>query len=324
VARAIEAGVGEAVATCGTALTAAHARLVHRFAERVHVNFDQDDAGQKAARKSFDLLLEEGLRVQVVELPAGDDPDSFLKAAGGEAYRARLAAAPEALDWLMARAAAAHDLSAPAGKAGYIEEILPTLSRVESAVERSAWLRRVAERGGIDEAAARDEMKRFLAGAGGSRTREAPGAAATPASLAERARAALLPAEKCLVSLLLRGAEGVDEALAGLSEAEVAGLGSASILRAARTLYLRATPVNAASLQAALAGDPAESFLTALAVAGVAAEGVSAEDCVKELKRLPLRARMAEIQKKLREAPGEAVDALLQEKNRLASQMAGL
>ena len=63
VARALEAGVTEAVATCGTALTAGHARLLRRFTERVVVNFDQDEAGQKAARKSLDVLLEEGLKV---------------------------------------------------------------------------------------------------------------------------------------------------------------------------------------------------------------------------------------------------------------------
>ena len=322
VARAIEAGITEAVATCGTALTGSHARLVHRFAERVILNFDQDEAGQKAARKSFDVLLEEGLHVQVVELPPGDDPDTYVKSAGGEAYRERLAAAPEALDWLMGRAASAHDLSSPSGKAAYIEAILPTLSKVESAVERSAWLRRIAEHGGIDEASVRDEMKRFLSGTGGG-SRFAHEGALPPRSSVPVAPK-LLPAEKCLLSLLLRGAEGVDAALGELTEAEVAGLGSAAILRAARNLYLRATPVNAAALQSALAGDPAEAFLTAIAVEGVASDGVSAVDCVRELKRLPLKARMAEIQKKLKEAPGEAVDALLQEKNRLASQMASL
>jgi DNA primase len=322
VARALEAGISEAVATCGTTLTGSHARLVHRFCERVTLNFDQDEAGQKAARKSFDVLLEEGLRVQVVELPPGDDPDTYLMSAGGEAYRQRLLAAPEALDWLMGRAAAAHDLSSPAGKGAYIAEILPTIAKVESAVERSAWLRRIAERGGIDETAARDEMKRFLSGAGGGSRfthEEAP-----PPRSSVAAAPPLLPAEKCLLSLLLRGAAGVDEALGELGEAEVAGLGSAAILRAARNLYLHAAPVNAAALQSSLAGDPAEAYLTAIAVEGVASDGVSAVDCVRELKRLPLKARMAEIQKKLKEAPGEAVDALLQEKNRLASQMASL
>jgi DNA primase len=151
VARALEAGVTEAVATCGTALTAGHARLLHRFAERVNVNFDQDDAGQKAARKSLDVLIEEGLRSHVVELPAGDDPDTYVKAAGAAAYRERLAAAPEAMEWLMKGAVKAHDLSSPAGKGAYVESLLPTLAKMESAVERGAWLRRIAERGGIDE-----------------------------------------------------------------------------------------------------------------------------------------------------------------------------
>jgi DNA primase len=322
VARAHESGITEAVATCGTALTAAHARLVHRFSERIILNFDQDEAGQKAARKSFDALLEEGLRVQVVELPAGDDPDTYLKSAGAVAYRERLASAPEAIDWLMARAASAHDLSTPAGKGAYIAAILPTVAKVESAVEKAAWLRRIAERGGIDEVAVRDEMKRLLSGAsGGSRIGQDARASERPAAVAAPS---LLPAEKCLLSLVLRGAEGVDDALGELTDAEVSGLGSAAILRAARSLYLRALPVNAAALQSALAGDPAEAFLTAIAVEGVASDGVSAGDCVRELKRLPLKARMAEIQKKLKEAPGEAVDALLQEKNRLALQMASL
>jgi len=126
------------------------------------------------------------------------------------------------------------------------------------------------------------------------------------------------------LSLLLQGAEGISEALGELSDADIAGLGSAPVLRAAKGLYLRVAAVDAASLQAALAGDPAERFLTAIAVEGVQAEGVTPVDCVRELKRQPLKARMAEIQRKLKEAPGEAVDALLQEKNRLASQMASL
>ena len=196
VARAHEAGITEAVATCGTALTTSHARLVHRFAERVILNFDQDEAGQKAARKSFDVLIEEGLRVQVVELPAGEDPDTYLKSAGADAYRERLDAAPDAIEWLMRRGAAEHDLSSPVGKGAYIESIMPTLAKVESAVERAAWLRRVAERAGIDEVSARDEMKRFLGGASGPQRapREAPAPAPPPATAPPRGREVLLVA----------------------------------------------------------------------------------------------------------------------------------
>jgi DNA primase len=136
VARALEAGVEEAVATCGTALTGAHARLLRRFTDTVCVSFDQDEAGQRAAGKSLEALLEEGLRVRVVGLPEKDDPDSFLKAEGGDAYRRRLEEAPEAVEWLMRRAEREHDVGAPAGKAGFLTALMPALVRIQNAVER--------------------------------------------------------------------------------------------------------------------------------------------------------------------------------------------
>ena len=158
VARAIEHGVGEVVATCGTALTPQHARLLHRFAETVVLNFDQDEAGQKAARKSLETCLDEDLKVRIVELPEGHDPDSYLGAEGGESYRRRLAEAPEAVEWLMRRAERAHDLGSPAGKAAFFSDVIPSLVRTRNAVEREAWLVRVAERGGLDPGAARKDL----------------------------------------------------------------------------------------------------------------------------------------------------------------------
>src|SRR6185295_12411638 len=103
VARAIESGVTEVAATCGTALTTQHARLLRRFTEKVVMNFDQDEAGQKASRRSAEALVEEGLAVQVVELPAGEDPDTYLKSAGADAYKQRLAGAPVYMEWLVRR-----------------------------------------------------------------------------------------------------------------------------------------------------------------------------------------------------------------------------
>ncbi len=76
--QAYQAGIGHAVACCGTSLTKGHARLLRRYTERVVVNFDPDAAGERAARRSIDLLLEEGFEVRVLRLPDGEDPDSFL------------------------------------------------------------------------------------------------------------------------------------------------------------------------------------------------------------------------------------------------------
>jgi DNA primase len=318
VARALEAEVGAAVATCGTALTSFHGRLLRRFTDKVVVSFDQDEAGQKAARKSLDVLMEEGLRVHVVELPAGHDPDSFLKEQGGSAYAQRLDGAPEAMEWMIRRAAAEHDTRTPAGKAAYLQAILPVLVKIDSAVERAAWLPRISERGGLDEAAAREELRRAL-GTGASVSPRPPEAPA----LSPVRPASLIPAESLLLGLLLRGVDGIDEALGELSDGEIDGLHSAPVLRAAKALYLRGEAITAASLTAAVE-EEARTLLTALAVTEGPSGGVSPLDCVKELKRLPLRARMAEIQRALKEAPPESQEALLLEKGELARQMAAL
>jgi DNA primase len=316
VARAREGGVEEVVATCGTALTSGQARLLHRFSDRVVVNFDQDDAGQKAARKGFDALLEENLRVQVVELPESHDPDTYVKAEGAQAYRERLAEAPDAVEWLVRRALAEHDTRTPAGKAAYLNAILPTLARLESAVERAAWLPRIAEAGDLDEAAARDELKRALSGRAAV---PGPEVKARPAP-----RPSLVPAEKLLLALLVRGGEGIDLALGAITEADIVGLQSAEVLRAAKALYLRGETPTAAALEAALASDEARGMLTAIAVEGGPTVGVTPLDCVRELKSLPLKARMAEIQKTLKSASGPSLDDLLREKNQIKRQIANL
>ncbi len=321
VARGLEHDVTSAVATCGTALTAWHARLLRRFAETVVLNFDQDAAGQKAARKSLEVCLEEGLRVRIVELPEGHDPDTYLKAEGGEAYARRIEAAPEAVEWLMRRAEEAHALATPAGKAAFFVDVLPALVRTENAVERSAWLGRVVERGGLDAGAAREELRRAVAGrpAGESKVGEiAP--PRKPLPTAER----LLPAERWLLALVAQGAAGVEAALDELDEADLAELRSGALVRAAQAVARRDGKVTLAAVETALEDEDARRLLAQIAVLGAPAEGLAARECVLELRRQPLLARMAEIQKRLSGASGEAQDALLAEKMRLRRQMAGL
>jgi DNA primase len=320
VARALEEGVEEGVATCGTALTTSHARLLRRMADTVCMNFDQDEAGQRAARRSLEVLLGEGLRVRVVELPEGHDPDSFLKAEGGDAYRRRLEEAPEAMEWLMRGAEKAHDLASPQGKAGFLSALLPALVKMDNAVERSAWLARAVERGGLDEAAAREEFRRALGGRGTGGAGVAEAARRAPPPQATR----LMPAERWLLALVLTGAEGVDEALAELGEADLDGLRAAPLLRAAKAIWRRGEAMTLSTITGEIEDEAARRLLSEIAVEGAPQEGLSAEECVREIRRQPLKARMAEIQKSLHGAQGETLEALLTEKTRLVRQMTSL
>jgi DNA primase len=318
VARALEAGVTESVATCGTALTGSHARLLKRFAETVVLNFDQDEAGQKAARRSLEVLLEEGVQVRIVELPEGHDPDTFLKAEGADAYRKRLDEAPEAVEWLTRRALARHPLGTPAGKAAFFADVLPALVRTENAVERQAWLARVVERGALDAGAAREELRRAIAGRPAKSSAVADAEARKTAPVA---RAKLLPAERWLLALVAQGAAGVEDALKELEESDFEGLRSAELLRAAQAVARRDDRVTLSAVVAELDED-ARRMMSQIAVEGAPMEHLSAEECVRVLRRQPLEARMAEIQKNLAGATGAAQDALLAEKNRLRRQMA--
>ncbi len=320
VARALEAGIGEAVATCGTAMTSAHARLLHRFTEKIVVNFDQDEAGQKAARKSLDILVAEGLAVHIVELPEGEDPDTYLKAFGAEAYRERLGQAPPYMEWLIRRAAAQHDTRTPAGKAAYIEALLPSLVAIESAVERAAWLEALAERGGLDEAAARDELRRAMSGRPALPARPTESAPSTNT----RPTLALQPAEKLLLALIVRESEGVEEALRELSDADLAGLGSAELLQGVRALILRGERVTASSLDAEITSDESRRFLTQTAVEEVPTGDATPMRCVLEIKCWPLEARISEIQRQLPKAEDENLNMLFREQLSLKQQIADL
>ena len=75
----VQSGIENVVASGGTALTYPQVRLIHRFTENVTILYDGDSAGIKAALRGLDMMLEEGINVQVVLLPEGEDPDSFAR-----------------------------------------------------------------------------------------------------------------------------------------------------------------------------------------------------------------------------------------------------
>jgi DNA primase len=150
-------GFENSVATCGTALTSEHAQLLKRYAERLFMLFDQDNAGQKATLRSMDVLLPAGISVAVITLPEGADPDSFLAEHGADAMRARLDAAQPILEYYI-------DLTLQQcgetveGRARAVEEIAGKLKLLPSDIERGLYIKLVAEQTGLDESLLRDRV----------------------------------------------------------------------------------------------------------------------------------------------------------------------
>jgi DNA primase len=215
------AGVQNVVASCGTSLTEGQVRLLGRYTRRVLVNYDPDSAGLAATERSLNLFLEEGFQAQVLALPGGLDPDSFIRGQGPEAYRKLLDGAPSYLDYLTERAAFQHDLAMPAGKVAAANAVLPYLARVPSPLLRAELANRLAERLRLDERLLVEELRR-AAGRGG---REIP----TPSSLSNKQAS---PAEKQLLRAFLESEQLRDEFLPSLVEDGICeGLATEGILR---------------------------------------------------------------------------------------------
>ncbi|MCG8588105.1 MAG: DNA primase [Proteobacteria bacterium] len=157
------AGLGEGLATCGTALTPDHGRQLRRRTRQVVLLFDGDAAGRTAVERALEVLLPEGLRVRAVALPAGEDPDSFLLAHGATALAERVAEAEDAIAVVL-RAALADGAASPGEKADAVARLGPLVARVADPVERAEYERRLAVAIGVELAAVREAIRRSRGG----------------------------------------------------------------------------------------------------------------------------------------------------------------
>ena len=146
-----QAGITHTVATLGTALTAEHIQALRRFATNVVLLFDPDAAGVRAALRGLDLFVNSGLGVKVVTLPDGDDPDTYVRKAGAEAFARLEAAAPSLLDYALEHSVKEAEAGSLEGRIRSVDEILRILQKSEHPIEREERLRVVAERLGINQ-----------------------------------------------------------------------------------------------------------------------------------------------------------------------------
>jgi DNA primase len=144
-----ESGITNVVAPQGTAFTDSQARILKRFVNEVVLCFDADAAGQKAAERSLDALLQNDLVVRVAEMPAGEDPDSLLRREGKEAFETRIAGARDFFDYWIERETANIDLTSLGAKMQMARRLAETVSRVRDPLMRGEVMSKVSARLGV-------------------------------------------------------------------------------------------------------------------------------------------------------------------------------
>jgi DNA primase len=155
------AGVQNVVAPQGTAFTADHARILKRYVEEVVLCFDSDEAGQNATVRSLDNLLASGLAVRVAVVSAPHDPDSFIKASGGPAFKQLIEQAEGFFDYYLNRLCATNEVTTDKGRLAVLRGMAEAVHKTGSSVLVDKYAQKTALRLGVTPDAVRAEFRKL-------------------------------------------------------------------------------------------------------------------------------------------------------------------
>src|SRR5215471_17082971 len=284
-AQVYQAGFQGVVASCGTALTPQQAQQLRRFTSRVVLSFDPDAAGQGAAAKSCEMLVAEGFDVNIATLPAGEDPDTFVRKRGRQGYADCLKASRPYLEYLLERAASGHNLNTDEGRVKFLGEMLPVAGRIPDAAMRDRFADRLAFKARVTDDVVRAEIRKAAVKKLTTLTkREMP-------SFGQ-----VTKAEKGLIWLLVHQPEAAMDALATLDGTDLDGLASRTVLDLAQKLNEDKWFSPSALLERL-------SMVDAQLVTAIASESEAhvhdAGDCVRILKRLRWERERGAIQREI-------------------------
>jgi DNA primase len=273
VAQLVQAGITPVVASCGTALTVQQAQLLRRFTSKVVLSFDPDAAGEGAAVRSCEMLAAEGFEVNVATLPAGADPDAFVQEHGRDGYLAQLKQSVPYLEFLVRKAADGHELTTDEGRRRFLHEMLEVAARIPDAAARDQFADRIAARARITEEVVRAEIRKAAVG--------------RKTTVPERAFSAgqpLKPAERGLIWSLLHTTDEARLALEDLEPEDLEVLQAGGALEVAKNL----TDVTSGHFPTSWLERLSEREAQWVTGIGAQPEGpaLSAEDCVRTLKRM--------------------------------------
>ncbi|HEU4720865.1 MAG TPA: DNA primase [Gemmatimonadaceae bacterium] len=336
VVRLIGAGIESVVAPMGTALTEDQAKLVRRYTSHVYLLYDSDKAGLKATFRSGDELLRQGASVQVVTLPEGEDPDSFVRTHGARGLEAQIATSIDVFErkiQILERGGWFADLRR---KRQALDRLLPTLRATSDSLTRDMYLGHASAAAGVS----REMLERELAAPGGSRRtaraeapasprREPPGPPAEDAPsprlgdrrAGERRRAALEPgaiSERELLRVLLH--------VPSEFERVVESVGAENFRdRDLRAIFLAMAKHGSDAGADALAADLDEDAVTTLQElleeqGGLDHADATVTGALARMRAQEIRERLQELQRLLAIANPVEQDQLLREKNALAKE----
>lgn len=146
-----QVGIENVVATSGTALTESQIQLLRRFSRNVLVLFDGDEAGVKAALRSIDMLLAEGMQIKLLVLPDGEDPDEFVAKRSRTEVEEYFAAHEQDFLTFKSQLYAPQMASDPQLKTQLMRDILQSIATIPDSLERIVYIQQMSQMYGVAE-----------------------------------------------------------------------------------------------------------------------------------------------------------------------------
>lgn len=155
-----QSGIENVVASSGTSLTDGQLRQIARFTRNITVIYDGDSAGIKASLRGSDMALAQGMHTRVVLLPPEEDPDSYCKKVGGEAFEKYIREQEKDFILYKAEKLFAEAVNDPIKKAETIREVVASISLIPDALIRSTYIAAIAEKYEIEGVILQNEIKK--------------------------------------------------------------------------------------------------------------------------------------------------------------------
>lgn len=299
------AGIHEVVASSGTSLSIEQVRAIKRQvsqqgnAGHVILNFDPDPAGTRSTEKYIGTLLAEALRVRVLQIPGGLDPDEYLQQNGSDAYQKLLAAAVSYFHWLADRSKEKFDMRTAEGRVDAFKSLLPMVKQVSDPGERAAQTAELAEILKVERDVVHAAVRRI-----------------PPSDVPKRREelsASLPPNEKLLLACLL-SSQGAREAITQYlrSGGMLSVLGMRSIFEVLVALDNEGTPFSLEALSARL-GEREQKVVAELSFAelGIREDGAlqQALHCLEALEKTAARLNLRDLEARVIEMERQGNDA---------------
>lgn len=158
----VKNGIENVVASSGTALTEEQVKLISRYTGNVYILFDSDFAGIKAAKRGIEIILEAGLNLNIVSLPEGEDPDSFINKNGKEEFEKFIGKKESVISFISGIYKKEGKLESVKDKSDFVKEIIGYIGKIPDKIRRAFFIKEIAKMYSLYESDLRDELEKIL------------------------------------------------------------------------------------------------------------------------------------------------------------------